>query len=259
VGDGFYMYTLQAAERQYSQVVTRLPWGLKLGACREHRQHTCGGGVVDKQIQHLECRGIYPMQVLPHGKERLALGLLHQPRDQRGLRPLPLLSQTELQGRGVSLGQGHRQECSAQRNSLGLREVISLKPLFQLGGFGRSGLVVQELQPSLKMRDERMQIISATSFTVVSGQTASSRAVLDTNCPRCASRHRNTAKVLGRRGSRCGPCQRQALVRSRCMGAERSEGSGGIKRSQHTRCGTMAAARKTFSADSRWNLRGCID
>ena len=58
-----------------------------------------------------------------------------------------------------------------------------------------------------------MQTISTPSLTTVSGQTASSRVVLDTNWSACAIRHRSTAKVLGRRAMVWAPYRRHSLVK----------------------------------------------
>src|SRR5262245_15717577 len=84
-----------------------------------------------------------------------------------------------------------------------------------------------------------MQIISATSATVVSGQTVSSKAALGTSCPGRAMRQHKTAKVLGRRAIRCPPRHRQALMRSSRTEVGRSE-DGGIEHFQHHKCRTVA-------------------
>ena len=75
-------------------------------------------------------------------------------------------------------------------------------------------------------RSSRMQTISTPSLTTVSGQTASSRVVLDTNCCACAIRQRSTAKVLGRRAMVWAPYRRHSLARSRQIGEARGNDTG---------------------------------
>ena len=95
----------------------------ELGAKSEHGQQPRGGHLIEEEREHLQRRGISPVQVFPGIAHSRPLRFFNDPRHQRFLGLLLLLLRTQ-RNEGSILRMGERKQSGQQRQGIGLGEAV---------------------------------------------------------------------------------------------------------------------------------------